>query len=67
MGIPCECYNPNWENYQEDEIEWDHLGFPLHVTQFLICMQCEEAWSTRWLIQKAEDITLITTNEGDEQ
>ena len=67
MRIPCECYNPNWDNYQEDEISWDHYGFPLHVTQYLICMVCDQSWSTRWLIQKAEDITLITTFEGEEE
>lgn len=64
MKIPCECHNPRWEDYKEDEIEWDSLGFPLHITEFRICMVCDEAWSTRWLIHQAEDITIITTNKG---
>ena len=59
--IPCECYERRWESYQDLEVGWDNIGRPLHVTQFLYCMNCHESWSTRWLISNLEELTIVTT------
>ena len=67
MTIPCQCYDGRWENYQENEIGWDNIGRPLHVTEFIVCMNCNESWSTRWLIGNLDEMTVVTTEEAPEE
>ena len=63
--IPCECYNPRWEPYEDPQIAWDYLGRPEHITEFLVCMNCDRSWTTRYLIENIDEITIADMGEEE--